>query len=282
MKNNYLKRCSFGALILILAILACATVIEKIFGSETALRHIYHAYWFVAAWMFFAATAFVYIIQNKLYKKPAIFLLHCSFVMILAGAFITFIWSERGYMHMRQGETYSFYISENDEMKKPLPFAVKLVLFDIEYHPGSDQPANYYSFLKIDSTICRISMNKIHKQDGYRFYQMDYDNDEMGSVLLITRDPWGIAVTYAGYLLLFLSMLWTLVLRTGWKRTLVTFAATAAVWIFISKINPMTPILRTPMLAAHVSVIMVSYALLLTMAVTGIAGLLSSTLCERM
>ena len=209
-------------------------------------------------------------------------MLHGAFGLILAGALVSFAGSERGYMHLRQGETYNFYISEKDETKKPLPFEVKLVLFDIEYHPDTDQPANYYSFLKIDDEICQISMNKIHKRNGFRLYQMDYDPDEMGSVLLIARDPWGIAVTYAGYLLLFLSMSWTLFLRIGWKRAFWVLVATAAVWLFISRINPMTPVLRTPILAAHVSVILVSYVLLLIMAVSGIAGFSSSALCERM
>ena len=205
MLQKYLKRFSFGLLITQLVILSCATVIEKIFGTETALRHVYHAYWFVAAWMLFAVTAFIYIIYKKLHKKPAVFLLHGAFGLILAGALVSFAGSERGYMHLRQGETYNFYISEKDETKKPLPFEVKLVLFDIEYHPDTDQPANYYSFLKIDDEICQISMNKIHKRNGFRLYQMDYDPDEMGSVLLIARDPCGIAVTYAGYLLLFFT-----------------------------------------------------------------------------
>ena len=277
-----LKKCTFGLLIALLATLACATVIEKLFGTQTAFRYIYHAYWFVALWLFFAVTAFVYIIRKKTYKKPAVFLLYCSFGIILAGALISFITSQRGYMHLRQGETYNFYISEENETEMPLPFDVKLLLFDIEYHPNTSQPANYISFLKIDSGICQLSMNKIHKQDGYRFYQMNYDPDEMGSVLLVTRDPYGIAVTYLGYLLLFFAMMWTLFLRIGWKRVLLTVAATAFVWLFISKINPMTPILRTPLLAAHVSVIMVSYLLLLTMAVTGIIGLLSPRFCEKM
>ena len=280
--DKQLKKCTFGLLITLLSILACATAIEKLFGTETAFRNVYHADWFVALWILFAGTAFFYLICKKVYKKPAVFLLHCAFGIILTGAFVSFIRSERGYMHLRQGETCDFYISEANETKMPLPFEIKLVLFDIEYHPNTNQPANYFSFLKIDNEICQISMNRIYNRNGYRFYQMDYDPDEMGSVLLVTRDPYGIAVTYFGYLLLFSAMMWTLFLRIGWKRVLLTVAATAFVWLFISKINPMTPILRTPLLAAHVSVIMVSYLLLLTMAVTGIVGLLSPRFCEKM
>jgi hypothetical protein len=277
-----LKKCTFCLLVLLLAILASATVIEKVYGTDTALRQVYHSFWFVALWALFGISAFAYIIRRKLYGKPAVFLLHCAFGAILAGAFITFAGSERGYMHLRQGETYDYYISEKEEVQKSLPFEVKLVLFDIEYHAGTREPADYISFLKMDDEMCKISMNRIHKRDGYRFYQMDYDADEMGSVLLVTRDPFGIAVTYAGYLLLLIAGLWLLFLRIGRKGLLLVFVPTAAVWVFISRINPMTPILRTPMLAAHVSVIMVSYTLLLAMAVAGVAGLVSPALRDRM
>lgn len=282
MPHKYIKKCTFGLLIAILAILACATVVEKLFGTETAHRYIYSAVCFVGIWGLFGASAFACIIREKLYKKPAVFVLHCAFGVILLGAFITFTGGERGYMHLRQGETHDYYISEKDETPKPLPFEVKLVLFDIEYHPDTREPANYISFLKMDDEICQISMNNIHKRNGYRFYQMDYDPDEMGSVLLVIHDPWGIAVTYAGYLLLFVSGLWLLFLKIGWKGVFCVLVPTAAVWVFISRINPMTPILRTPMLAAHVSVIMVSYTLLLTMAVAGVAGLVLPALRDRM
>ena len=282
MRGKYLKKFAFGSLVVIHATLASATVIEKIFGTEAVHRYIYAAYWFVTLWAFLWVTAFIYIICKKLYQKPAIFLLHGSFGIILAGALLTFVGAERGYMHLRQGETYNFYVSEKDEMKKPLPFEMKLVFFDIEYHPGTNQPADYISFLKIDDKISQISMNRIHKRNGYRFYQMDYDRDEMGSILLVSRDPCGIAVTYAGYLLLFLFMTWLLFVRIGWKGILFVAVPTAFVWFFISKIKPMTPVLRTPILAAHVSVIMISYTLFLTMAVAGVAGLVRAALRDRM
>ena len=282
MQGKYLKKYAFGSLVIILATLAFATVIEKLFGTETALQHVYHAYWFVALWAFLGISASLYIISKKLYQKPALFLLHCAFGIILAGALVSFVGSELGYIHLRQGETYDFYVSGKDEIKKPLPFEVKLVLFDIEYHPNTNIPANYFSFLKINDEICQISMNKIHKQNGYRFYQIDYDRDEMGSVLLVSHDPCGIAVTYVGYILLFLSMVWLLFMRIGWKGMIFVVLPTACVWLFISKIKPMTPILRTPMLAAHVSVIMISYTLFLTMAVAGIAGLVRVTLRDKM
>jgi hypothetical protein len=207
--------------------------------------------------------------------------LHISFVFILLGAITTFLTSERGYIHIRQGETLNQYVSDDGYSIYNIPFEIKLVLFDIEYHLGSHGPADYISFLKIDGDICRISMNKIHRYKGYRLYQYSYDPDEMGSTLLINHDPWGIAVTYSGYLLLAISMLCLLWLRIRWKGLLFTIVPVAATWFYISHLNPMTPILRSPMLAAHVSVIMIAYALFLFIAITAIIALCSSIQRER-
>jgi hypothetical protein len=188
---------------------------------------------------------------------------------------VTFATAERGYLHLRQGETRNAYTSDKDTTERPLPFDLKLVLFDIEYHPDSAEPADFISFLKIDGEIGRVSMNKIIRHRGFRLYQLSYDPDEMGSTLLLNHDPGGIGLTYAGYGLLALAMAWLLRLRIGWRGILYMLIAVAGLWIYISQLNPMTPVLRSPMLAAHVSVIMASYALLLFITVTAIAGLCS-------
>jgi ABC-type transport system involved in cytochrome c biogenesis permease subunit len=261
--------------------LAVATGVEKIYGSGAAHEYIYGAWWMVGLWAALGVAAFLYIFRRRLYRNAPAFLLHCAFGLILAGALTTFLTGERGYMHIRQGETARVYLLEESERQRVLPFDVKLVLFDVEYHAGMSEPADFISFLKVDEEMCRVSMNKIHRHGGFRFYQMDYDPDEMGSTLLVSHDPWGIGVTYCGYLLLGLAMLWLLWLRVGRRGTLCLALAVAAVWRYISQINPMTPALRTPMLAAHVSVIMVSYALIAFITVTSVVALCSRRQSER-
>ena len=276
------KQLSFGSLIVSLFVLASATIVEKIFGTDTAVESIYGAWWFVALWGILAISASIYIIFTKAHLKISTFLLHASFALILTGALVTFIFAERGQLHLRQGETYESYLSESDLQEHSLPFDIRLVLFDIEYHSGTSEPADFISFLMVDGEMRKVSLNDIHKYKGYRLYQMSYDSDEMGSILMITYDPWGITITYIGYLLLALSMLWILLLKIRWKGVLCTFLSVAVVWVYISQLNPMTPILRTPMLAAHVSVIMISYALFLFMMGTSIVALISSTQQERL
>jgi cytochrome c biogenesis factor len=283
-QSKIIKYCTFGSLVALLIVLATATAIEKRMGSEFAHKQIYGAGWFVGLWVILTVGAIAYILQKKtltIRRSPFAFLLHCSLIIILLGAFVTYLTGIRGSVHIRQGEIANFYISEENAVKQSLPFNVKLLLFDIEYHPDTNEPADYISFLKVDEEVCRVSMNRIFKRQGYRLYQMDYDPDEMGTILLVSRDPYGIAVTYSGYVLLAISMLGLLLVRIGWKGTLYAFIPVAGLWYYISQLNPMTPVLRSPLLAAHVSVIMVSYLLLLTITVFSIIGLSSKKSREK-
>ena len=230
----------------------------------------------------FTISGFFYLIIQKRYKQKAPFLIHLSFIIILLGAFITFLTADRGYLRLRQGKPTTTYTAENGITKKQLPFEIKLALFEIEYHDGTDEPANYMSFLSVDGEMCMVAMNKILVKNNYRIYQLSYDSDEMGTMLLVYHDPWGIAVTYAGYALLAFSLFWLLWIKIRWKGVLSLFIPSAAVWYYISQIQPMTPILRTPMLALHVSVIIISYVLLLSIAVFSIIGLTSSKRSSQM
>lgn len=274
--SKILKYSILTSLAIILIILATATIIEKFLGSEAVHEEIYGTWWFVAIWAVLTITSLIYIIKEGLYRQKKIFIFHSSLILILLGAFITYLTGDRGYLHIRQGEIANFYTSEENAEKQSLPFSVKLILFDIEYHPGMDEPADYISFLKVDEEVVKVSMNKIYKKAGYRLYQMDYDPDEMGTVLVVSHDPYGIAITYIGYILLGISMMWILFSRIGWKKVLYITIPLIGVWYYISQWNPMTPVLRSPMLAAHVSVIMVSYLLLLFIVILSVVALCSS------
>ena len=97
-----------------------------------------------------------------------------------------------------------------------IPFQIKLQEFILERYPGSQSPSSYRSKVKVmdkekgvDKTFI-IYMNNILKHRGYRFYQSSYDQDEKGSVLSVNHDPVGTGITYAGYSLLFLFIILSL------------------------------------------------------------------------
>ncbi len=109
------------------------------------------------------------------------------------------------------------HISYGSKLLK-LPFALKLVDFQLDRYPGSMSPASYASeVVLIDKEEgvkmpYRIFMNNILEHRGYRFFQSSYDRDEKGTILSVNNDP-GTLPSYIGYFLLGLGMFWSLFSR---------------------------------------------------------------------
>ena len=57
-------------------------------------------------------------------------LTHISFLLILAGAVIRGVWSEKGVVEFREGQTVAQFVNERGS--QPLPFAIHLTKFEIE------------------------------------------------------------------------------------------------------------------------------------------------------
>ena len=210
MKHDKLfKHLSIGLFALITAILMVATIMEKIHGTEYALQNIYRADWMIALWSVATLSAIVYILQHKLQRQPVTLCLHLAFAVILLGAFVTHTTGKQGQTHLRVGEYTNQYVLDNDSIEK-FPFSISLHDFEVTRYAGTDTPMDFVSTIviydneRIEGTV---SMNNIFKHRGYRFYQSGYDNDERGTFLAVSHDPWGIGITYAGYSLLLLSMI---------------------------------------------------------------------------
>lgn len=124
---------------------------------------------------------------------------------------------QKGYMHLTVGTEVGTFIDQDSKRVIELPFTLCLDSFRVEYYPGTDAPADYVSYIRDAEPV---SMNRILSRQGYRFYQSSFDDDKEGSWLSVNYDPWGIGITYAGYILLGISMLWMLVGRSGEFRRL--------------------------------------------------------------
>jgi cytochrome c-type biogenesis protein CcsB len=113
-----------------------------------------------------------------------------------------------------------FTVSYGSQQVK-LPFYIKLNDFILERYPGSNSPSGYKSdvvLLDNGENIEKpflIYMNNILKYKGYRFYQSSYDTDEKGTILSVNRDVAGMLVTYAGYGLLILFIIISLLNRNA-------------------------------------------------------------------
>lgn len=209
--KGLLKYASFGLMGLVTAILIAATILEKMYGSSFAYEQIYTSGFFILLWIVLTGVSLAYIIRLDVWKRIPTFGLHMSFVLILCGAMVTHLWGEQGRMHLREDSetgTDCFITPKGDTCT--LPFSVALKKFTLVHHEGTSAPMDYVSTIVItdgDSQMeATVSMNNIHRRRSYRFYQSGYDRDEAGATLAVSHDPWGIGVTYAGYILLILSM----------------------------------------------------------------------------
>lgn len=215
-------------------------------------------------------------------------------VLIVAGGLATHFFGQFGSLHLRNHVTADTFVLENGT-EVSLPFSVRLEEFKIDYYPETTQPKGYSSRLTLlpDNEEKVISMNHILKRQGYRFLQADYDQDLEGSILMVCHDPWGIGITYAGYLLLLVAMAGYFLRKEsvfrnairelpaiprGLKYALLTLAIlllAGCFYLICRKLlfEPLMPVLRSPMLWIHVLIIVTSYALLALVAVNGIVGL---------
>lgn len=220
------KKIIFILYILVLVCMAAATIVEKSQGTDYAHAHYYGAWWFILIWAVLAALGAFYIIKRKV-KCASTLALHLSFIIILAGALLTHISAKRGMIHLRIGQPTDTYMAQDEEQgmkEEKLPFSLCLQKFEAKLHDGTNAVADYSSKFTIidgdDKSEGEVSMNNIYSHRSYRLYQSSYDEDGKGSVLAINADPYGIPVTYTGYALLFISLVWMLFDPKGGYRRL--------------------------------------------------------------
>lgn len=220
------KKIIFILYILVLVCMAAATIVEKSQGTDYAHAHYYGAWWFILIWAVLAALGAFYIIKRKV-KCASTLALHLSFIIILAGALLTHISAKRGMIHLRIGEPTDTYMAQDEEQgmkEEKLPFSLCLQKFEAKMHDGTNAVADYSSKFTVidgdDKSEGEVSMNNIYSHRSYRLYQSSYDEDGKGSVLAINADPYGIPVTYTGYALLFISLVWILFDPKGGYRKL--------------------------------------------------------------
>lgn len=223
---NYLKKIIIPLYTLLIVCMGVATIVEKMHGKDYAGELIYGSWWFITLWGVLTIVGMTFIVRMKVHKKMPVFLLHFSFVVMLAGALITHLTSQEGTVHLRMDKDVQTFLDSKQQVQY-LPFTMRLTAFDILCYPSTDAVMDYRCEIKIsnynpstssgqtqnENHKMIVSMNNIGKASGYRFYQSSYDDDGQGTHLLVAHDPYGIAVTYMGYLMLFVSLLWTVFSR---------------------------------------------------------------------
>ena len=229
--------------------------------------------------------------------------LHIALGIIILGACVTHFFGKQGEIHLRADKAQTLAINHSsvslflwdfqvvyDADNNPADFITELRLLD------RSAKANANANVTIDEGIVR--MNKPLKYHGFRFCQSDYDSDQQGVVLAYNYDPWGIGITYTGYALLLIGMVGFFFQKHTRFRALLKsltaersysaavfqrsgLAALAVIIVILAIIMtkvvtpkpPLQPVLQTPLLGIHVSVIMLAYTLFAVIMINGILGL---------
>ncbi len=204
--KRLLKTISFGAAGVIVPVLVVATILEKLFGSAFAIENIYHSWWFIAMWALLAVAATAYILRTQ--RRGSLILLHASFVVVLLGAFVSFLTSKRGDMAISQGGAPASMFEMSDGTLQKLPFRLQLVDIDTLNGDG-EAPNDYVVRVVADDKAVQaeflISLNAPAKINGYQFCIKGVD--EAGVSLLVSYDPYGRPISYAGYAMVLISFL---------------------------------------------------------------------------
>lgn len=215
------------------------------------------------------------------WKKRSVtaFLSHLGFLLVLFGGFfgspdITDV--QMAVLKDAKAEHMAF---DAKGRTCPLPFAVALRDFQIDYYEDGFSPKQFTSTLDIDGTVLKTSVNHSCRYRGYRIYQAGYDTSQgTVSVLKIVRDPW-LPMVGVGALLLALSAI--LGLRRmggGWKMTALTIVL-AVVFTLVSvariRFGTLMPALRSLWFVPHLIIYMLAYAIMALSVITGVISIYS-------
>lgn len=218
-----MKKSISAITVLAIIILIASTFIEKIHGTAFAAAHIYHAYWFVALWVILGLLLLFFLIREKTYRHIPTLLSSLSIMLIIAGLSVTTFTAKSGKLTLKENTPSNQFVT-TDSCHLTLPFSVELSDFQILFYPGTRTPQDFVSHVSFNDgngnvTPAEISMNHIGRHQGYRFYQSGYDRT--GQVnLTVTHDPWGIGLTYGGYILFAISFLLIMFDKRGSFRDL--------------------------------------------------------------
>lgn len=205
-----------------IVVLAVATFVESSYTTAVAKRLFYNSWWFFGLNILASVNFILLAVRLRLVaqKKWGVLMCHYGFVVILVGAMVTFLFSQEGLVHIRQGATSSAILDSQGKVIGKLPFEIGLDKFVLERYSGSGSPSSYESFLRIEGKPYHAYMNNVVYYRDYRLYQSSYHSDLGGTILTVNKDLVGTIITYIGYIMLLGGILLSFVHRTSRFRAL--------------------------------------------------------------
>ena len=200
--KQLLKIVSFGCIGVLVTVLIAATLIDNVYGLSFAVGQIYHSPWFIALWALLAVTAMGYIMYTA--RRPSLVLLHASLVVVLLGAFVSFLTSKRGDISIAEDGAPASMFEMSDGALQKLPFRMQLADVDTVYSDNG-VVIGYSASIIADTVLHTVSLNVPAKIKGYQFCIKSVDNGNLS--LLVSHDPIGRPISYLGYAMVFISFL---------------------------------------------------------------------------
>ncbi|MBO5974424.1 MAG: cytochrome c biogenesis protein ResB [Paludibacteraceae bacterium] len=210
-----LKRLAFSLSGLLICLLVVVTLLEPFLGTEAVKDYFYTSPIIICLWGITASISVVYLFRQSVHKNLITFLLHFSFVVILAGSLVTHLFGKQGTVHLRIEQPQNEYVVDDGRScffefsKNAKNQYIKLLDFQVEYYDGTLSPKDFASTIEVSNgeevVQGQTAMNRVFSYKNYRFCQQSYDEDERGVTFSVNHDPYGIALTYCGYFLLFFS-----------------------------------------------------------------------------
>lgn len=209
--NNIVSIFSSAQLAIILLALI---IIASAAGTLIPAGDIYRSRWFILLLSLFWLNLFLCTFKRlKLWRaKFPSCITHIGLLVILAGALITCVFGERGFLIVYEGHSQDTFVRADRRLKE-LGFKIYLDDFLIEWYDShnKDAAARRVKNFKSKITILEkgqiaaartIEVNRPLKYKGYAFYQASYDQDELRwSGLEVAKDP-GAPFVFGGFILL--------------------------------------------------------------------------------
>lgn len=231
MRNKLLKYLSFGSLVLLVAVLVLSTIVGAVWGISVAHSLIYSSPLFVLLWAVMLLSSLLYIFSTPMKCVAASLFLHLALALVLVGAFITYCTGERGTLTLCKGAPPASMFVQSDGSLAKFPFRIILQDCAVEYCDDGVSPCDYVAEIAVqpsvaDGEVATLSMNKVYDREGFRFCLSSVDDDCV--TLLVSHDPWGVFVTYLGYLLVIAAFICVFVARNTQKYVLMQRLAAVA------------------------------------------------------
>lgn len=207
---NGLSSIKTAVILLSLIILICAigTFIPQ--GLPHYGYDIYHSRWFIVLLFLLWCSIFICTLKRLKFKPQAFptIITHLGLLIILAGAFVTGILGEKGFMLIYEKHNQDTYIDADNKFKT-LDFKIYLDDFSVKDFRSKVAVIEPPSRGKPAQEILKetIEVNRPLRYKGYSFYQASYDQDNFKwTGLDVVKDP-GVPFVWCGFILLNLGVI---------------------------------------------------------------------------